>query len=241
MDLDSAFKYCNEHNISDSNSFSNIYNNCSGKHAAMLAMCKYKNYSLDDYLSPTHPLQKEIQEIISEIFQIPLYKLHIGIDGCSAPAFAMTVYEAAFGFSRMMNNKNIFNPIREIAINKFISCITKYPEMIWGTKGFDSNIMKLFNGKVITKRGASGVQLIGLVNKSIGFALKLDDGIIGRNTSSISSCFLQWSINNELIDNNEHIDIIKERDLMLNKYSKVDCVTCINSKVGTHYSTIVFK
>ena len=68
-----------------------IYNNCSGKHAGFLALSKFLGYSLDDYLSPTHPIQLLIRSAVCDVFGIESDVLHLGIDGCSAPAYAMTV------------------------------------------------------------------------------------------------------------------------------------------------------
>ncbi|GIT74026.1 MAG: hypothetical protein Ct9H300mP29_0200 [Candidatus Neomarinimicrobiota bacterium] len=39
---------------------SSLHNNCSGKHAGMLALSKYLNSDPDDYVHPDHPVQKEI-------------------------------------------------------------------------------------------------------------------------------------------------------------------------------------
>jgi L-asparaginase II len=83
-----AFEYIREGTTSFHN---HIYNNCSGKHAGFLALCKYQGHSTADYLSPEHPIQLQIRSAVCDIFDIDPNSIHIGIDGCSAPAFAMTV------------------------------------------------------------------------------------------------------------------------------------------------------
>lgn len=81
-----------------------IYNNCSGKHAGFLALCKYLNHPIEGYLSPSHPIQRLIREAVCDVFEIPDEELYSGVDGCrsslssfsflsfyhSAPAFALS-------------------------------------------------------------------------------------------------------------------------------------------------------
>jgi L-asparaginase II len=59
-----------------------IYNNCSGKHAGFLALCKYLNHPLEGYLSPNHPIQILIREAVSDVFGVPDDELYAGTDGC---------------------------------------------------------------------------------------------------------------------------------------------------------------
>jgi L-asparaginase II len=59
-----------------------IYNNCSGKHAGFLALCKYLNHPIEGYLSPSHPIQRLIREAVSDVFQISDEELYAGVDGC---------------------------------------------------------------------------------------------------------------------------------------------------------------
>lgn len=67
-----------------------IYNNCSGKHAGFLALCKYLGLPKENYLSYDHPIQQLIKEAVFDIFNVDDNSCHIGVDGCSAPAFALS-------------------------------------------------------------------------------------------------------------------------------------------------------
>jgi L-asparaginase II len=66
-----------------------IYNNCSGKHAGFLSVCKFMNYPLQNYLDVSHPLQQLILDAICDLFGLERHALHIGLDGCSAPTVAV--------------------------------------------------------------------------------------------------------------------------------------------------------
>lgn len=67
-----------------------IYNNCSGKHAGFLALCKYLHLPLDGYLDPSHEVQVLVREVVCDVFEMDETGLHVGVDGCSAPNYAMT-------------------------------------------------------------------------------------------------------------------------------------------------------
>ena len=70
--------------------------NCSGKHAGMVATCVVNGWPLDGYLEPDHPLQFAITATIAELTGEP--PAHVGVDGCRAPAHAMTLVGLARGF-----------------------------------------------------------------------------------------------------------------------------------------------
>jgi L-asparaginase II len=66
-----------------------IYNNCSGKHAGFLALCKYLEEPLAGYLEVSHRVQQLVQEAVCDVFELNQSQLHAGVDGCNAPNYAM--------------------------------------------------------------------------------------------------------------------------------------------------------
>jgi len=71
---------------------SQLHNNCSGKHAGMLAICIAKGWDINDYLDLNHPLQKKITETIAKFCAFDKNSINIGIDGCSAPVHALPLF-----------------------------------------------------------------------------------------------------------------------------------------------------
>jgi L-asparaginase II len=69
----------------------NYYSNCSGKHAGFLALCKYLKVSTEDYLLPSHPVQQLVHAAACDVFGMDKNELIVGVDGCSAPTFALPV------------------------------------------------------------------------------------------------------------------------------------------------------
>ena len=77
------------------------FNNCSGKHTAMLAHAKMRGLPLETYLERDHPIQQDILTTFAEMCGIENNQVELGTDGCSAPNFAVPLLNAAFGFARL--------------------------------------------------------------------------------------------------------------------------------------------
>src|SRR3569623_202427 len=75
--------------------------NCSGKHAGMLAHCVVSGWSLDNYLEPTHPLQKSIRSHVARACGVDESQMKMGIAGCSAPNYAIPLSALARGYARL--------------------------------------------------------------------------------------------------------------------------------------------
>jgi len=142
-----------------------IYNNCSGKHAGMLITAKALGESLDDYYLSSHPRQKRITEIIADMCGYPEDKIITGIDGCGVPVHAMPLYKFAQGYARMSKSQA-----------RIMQAMTKYPKMSGGTGDFTSELMAKFGGRLFCKGGANAFFAVGLKNKGIGVAVKIEDG-----------------------------------------------------------------
>jgi L-asparaginase II len=158
-----------------------LYNNCSGKHVAMLAFAKQINADTTRYLQCDHPVQQKILETISVFCEIPEEQIEIGIDGCCAPNFAMPLDAMARGFLNLVAPPPDFpDDIRSAAI-RLADAMLHYPELIGGTERLDTILMKAAPGKFISKVGADGVWLCGILPdekylKGLAIALKIEDG-----------------------------------------------------------------
>lgn len=159
-----------------------IRNNCSGKHAAMLAHAQMRGLPLETYLDPNHPIQQDILASLSDLCRIPSENIHLGIDGCSAPNFAMPLYNAALGMARLCDPHDL-PPQRAAACRKITSAMTSHPEMVSAAGEFDCELMRAGRGHIVCKRGAEGYQIIGLMpgvlgkdSPAVGIAFKVQDG-----------------------------------------------------------------
>lgn len=155
-----------------------LYNNCSGKHVGFLACCKLKGYSTENYLDINHPLQQEIKQCIAEFAQTSPNQLRVGIDGCSAPNFALTLYQLAVAFKNLSTPYQIDSRWAEAAM-QVIDSIKAHPIMIAGTERFCTELAQTLGNEVIGKTGAEGVYGITFHQKKLGTAIKTDDGKMG--------------------------------------------------------------
>ena len=168
-------------------------NNCSGKHTMMLAYAKMRGHPLENYLDPDHPIQRDILASFSDLCLIPPQEISLGIDGCSAPNFAVPLFNAALGMARLCDPREL-SDARANACKKITSAMTSHPEMVSGYGEFDCELMKAGEGKILCKRGAEGFQIIGLSpgvlgnnSPGIGIALKVSDGDASRMRSDLES------------------------------------------------------
>lgn len=161
-------------------------NNCSGKHTAMLAYAKMRGLPLENYLDIEHPVQQEILATFAEMCQLSVNEVELGTDGCSAPNFAVPLYNAALAMARLCDPRGLSDE-RASACRKITSAMTTHPEMISAYGEFDEQLMRAGAGKIVCKRGAEGYQIIGLLSDvlstgspGVGIALKVSDGDAAR-------------------------------------------------------------
>ncbi|HUS84299.1 MAG: asparaginase [Anaerolineales bacterium] len=170
-----------------------IRHNCSGKHAGMLAVACYLKAPIQTYLEPDHPVQQQILHNFSEMVSMAAADIIIGIDGCSAPNFAVPLRNAATAYARLMDPGQ-FSTSRAESCRAIVSAMTAYPEMISGEGRFDTLLMQVTSAQLLSKGGAEGFQGIGIPPESLssgspalGVALKVLDGDLGSRARSVAT------------------------------------------------------
>jgi L-asparaginase II len=150
------------------------HNNCSGKHAGFLAYCVQHGHALDGYLAPDHPLQQAIYQSVAQATRASAGQLVAGIDGCSAPNYAMPLSRLAYAFARLASGPldselgEWLTPLRDAMV--------KHPEMVSGENRNDLAFTEVGRGDWITKIGADGVQVIASISRQEGIAIKVSSG-----------------------------------------------------------------
>lgn len=159
--------------------------NCSGKHSAMLAFARMLGLPKEDYIHPDHPIQRQILQTFAEMCNLPVEQVVVGIDGCSAPNFAVPLYHAALAFARLCDPQTgqVQPPERARACQVITAAMTAHPDMVAGPGRFDTRLMQTASGRVLAKGGAEGYQAIGLLpgalgpgSAALGIAIKISDG-----------------------------------------------------------------
>jgi L-asparaginase II len=159
-----------------------LHNNCSGKHAGMLALAKHLGASTEDYHRAENPVQIAIADAISQFSHVQVTDMAVGIDGCAVPVFGITVRAMALAYARLVAPPLTFDKATRDACERIVRVMTRYPELIGGTSDrLDTELMRAAPGRFISKVGAEGVYTAGITPcehwpTGLGLALKIEDG-----------------------------------------------------------------
>lgn len=143
--------------------------NCSGKHAGMLAICQQCNWSLSNYLQRSHPVQKLILTKVAELLRMPAEEFISARDDCGAPTYLLQLGQMATLYAQLASGDNL-------DMERIVRAMTHHPIMVAGEGEFDTELMKLTQGEIVSKSGAEGIQCIGRVGEGMGLAIKVLDG-----------------------------------------------------------------
>lgn len=154
--------------------YSPLAHNCSGKHSGMLAWCALCGAPRETYLAFEHPLQAEIRRSVAHFTGIDAADLVWGVDGCSAPNYALPLSGLATAFARLAaadDDAQYGGAARVLA-----DAMTAHPEMVSGSGRNDLAYMQAGRGDWVTKIGAEGIQAVGVRSRGIGIVVKVADG-----------------------------------------------------------------
>jgi len=145
---------------------SQLQMNCSGKHAAMLLTCVAAGWPIEDYVEADHPLHKELRSAIEQLTGDDVTS--VGVDGCGAPLYAVTLRGVARAFSRLVTAAP-GTPERMVA-----DAMRSHPELVGG-QGRDVTALMAGISGLVAKDGTEGVYVAALPSGA-AVALKIDDG-----------------------------------------------------------------
>jgi len=154
-----------------------LFHNCSGKHSGFLAYCRLHGQPLDSYLVPGSPLQQRIRSTVQRF--AGKREMPMGIDGCSAPNYALPLSSLAHAFCQLA-----LGATPELAALRY--AMTRHPDLVSGSGRGDLALMRTgrcadtgddgLDGDWVTKIGADGVQAIGIASRGLGIAIRVADG-----------------------------------------------------------------
>lgn len=151
-----------------------IHNNCSGKHAGMLAACASASYQQSTYLDVDHPLQVKIREILVGCCNLKAGELQIGIDGCGAPNYALPLAALAAGYAKIAQAYSSSIPSDPLHI--IARSMAENPFYVGGEDSAELTLARWAVEPIIAKGGAEGVFCMALPHLSLGVAIKVMDG-----------------------------------------------------------------
>jgi L-asparaginase len=187
-----------------------LQHNCSGKHAGMIAVCKQNSWSMQSYLDRSHPIQQLILNTMAELLHMPAAEF-IGVhDDCGVPTYLLEVSQLAHLYAQLASSS-------QLHLVRIARAMLSHPEMVAGEGGFDTELMRLTAGEILSKSGAEGVQCIGKVNEGMGLAIKVIDGSKrAKNAVSIHLLKQLGWISSTVAD------LMSEKFTLIGKYTRLE-------------------
>ncbi|KAF5583353.1 asparaginase [Fusarium subglutinans] len=167
-----------------------IYNNCSGKHAGIIAGALALGASITDYHSPDHPMQVQVKKVVQELCPEPSL-VQWATDGCNIPAPAFPLFYLAHTFAVFAagadSAEQEASPSpRTRNLSRIFRAMSSYPEFVTGEGRFCTDLMQVYKGQLFGKVGADGCYGVGIreseqtlsvgARGSLGISVKVDDG-----------------------------------------------------------------
>jgi L-asparaginase len=146
-----------------------LQHNCSGKHAGMLAVCQQRQWPLNNYLQYNHPIQQLVLAQVAELMKIPGEELIRAHDDCGAPTYFVQLRQMASLYAQLASGDNL-------SMERIVRAMTHHPHLVAGQGAFDTELMGVSEGELVSKAGSEGVQCIGRIGEGMGLAIKVMDG-----------------------------------------------------------------
>jgi L-asparaginase II len=149
-----------------------LHNNCSGKHAAMLAHARTEGWSHAGYHAQGHRVQQAVLGSVSRWTGVAPERIRQAVDGCGVVVFGLTLEAMARAWARFAAaSARGDEPARRI-----VDAMRAQPFLVGGTDRFDTLLIEETDGRVLAKVGAEGVHCVAVPDAGIGFAVKVEDG-----------------------------------------------------------------
>ncbi|KAI8202054.1 hypothetical protein KHU50_005245 [Colletotrichum sp. SAR 10_65] len=169
-----------------------VYNNCSGKHAAMLGGGLALGAEFADYHLPQHPIQLKVKDVVEELSGLSEQDVKWGIDGCNLPAPGLSLSSMGHMYARFaaaadaIGDDESSSSQRTRHMARIFDAMANHPEMVGGEGRFCTLLMEAFAGALIGKVGADGCYGVGIreseytkqlgAEGAVGVAVKIEDG-----------------------------------------------------------------
>jgi L-asparaginase II len=164
-----------------------LHNNCSGKHAGILALCIAIGADPSTYLEASNPAQRRILELCARLSDDDAYAWPLGIDGCGIPVYATSLRRAALSFARFASLEGV--DARDArALQVVRDAMVAHPAYVSGTGDLDTVLMEVAAGAIACKGGAEGVHGVAAIPQGLGYVSKVLDGASrARGPSTIAA------------------------------------------------------
>ncbi|HHY37007.1 MAG TPA: asparaginase [Firmicutes bacterium] len=151
------------------------HNACSGKHACMLAISRFKGWDIAGYTRLEHPVQQEMLAAVARLTGVAPGEIVTGLDTCGVPVFAVPLYNIALAYARLARPEGEEGGWR-MGMEAVAAAMARYPELLAGEGRFTTALLEAYAGKILAKDGAEALFCLGLPHRGWGIAVKIEDG-----------------------------------------------------------------
>jgi len=169
---------------------SRLHNNCSGKHAGMLALALLLGAPLSGYPSPDHPVQQAMLRTVSAMTGVPAADIPLGTDGCGVPVFGLPLDRLASGFAAL-GQPDRLSAAEAAACRTIVAAMRAHPYYVAGTDRFDTRLIEATRGRIIGKMGAEGVFALTVPDEGTSLAFKMEDGAMRALYPAVMEALVQ--------------------------------------------------
>jgi len=151
----------------------------------MLAVCQQRNFPLSSYLQRSHPVQQLILQKVAELLRMPAEEFISARDDCGAPTYFMQLGQIASLYARLASGDSL-------DMERIVRAMTYHPAMVSSDGEFDTELMRLTEGELVSKAGAEGIQCVGRLGEGMGLAIKVMDGAKRAKYAVAIHLLKQW-------------------------------------------------
>lgn len=153
-----------------------LHNNCSGKHTGMLTLARALSAPLAGYEKPDHPVQQAIRQNVAYMTGIAAQDLVTGTDGCGVPTFYLPLERMAYSFARLVDPRGL-DAVKAGSAMIVSEAMRRHPELVSGTGKLEVTLAEATEHRFVAKGGAEAVFCLGIPDRGLGLAIKIDDGV----------------------------------------------------------------
>jgi L-asparaginase II len=149
-----------------------IHNNCSGKHAGMIALARHHGWDPNGYWQLDHPVQQRIRAALRPWMDLDPDDHEWALDGCGVPTPRLPLKEMARAYARLVRQARDGRPDAAAVV----AAMTSRPELTSSAGRAPLVLMEATRGRLLAKEGAEGVLCLASVEDDWGVAVKVEDG-----------------------------------------------------------------
>ena len=149
-----------------------LHNNCSGKHAGMMALARARGWEPAGYERVEHPVQARLLTEVSRWTRMPAEAIGLGVDGCGVVCYALPLRQMAIAYASFAAASRRGEP----GPAAIVEAMAAHPELVAGEGRICTELSRLTAGRLFPKVGAEGVYCVGVPGAELGIAIKVEDG-----------------------------------------------------------------